>query len=53
VVLEVEPGVEPITGLLQTPSGGTQPFTGWLELTQLLEAIRASPNLPTPPHNQR
>jgi hypothetical protein len=45
VALEVERGVEPITGFLQTPSGGTQPFTGWLELTQLLEAIRASSDL--------
>jgi len=42
VALELESGVEPITGILRPPVGDPQPFTGWLELTQLLEAIRAS-----------
>jgi hypothetical protein len=35
--------VEPIAGVLRQPSGGdAKPFTGWLQLTQLLEAIRHS-----------
>jgi len=43
VLIELEPGTEPITGTLQQPSSGDRnQFTGWLQLTQLLEAIRSS-----------
>ena len=43
VLIELEHGTEPITGTLQEPStGDRKQFTGWLQLTQLLEAIRTS-----------
>jgi hypothetical protein len=42
VALELDPGADPIAGVLRPPAGEPQPFTGWLELTQLLEAIRAA-----------
>ncbi|MBV8998361.1 MAG: hypothetical protein JO304_04830 [Solirubrobacterales bacterium] len=43
VLIELEPGTEPITGNLQQPSSGDRKqFTGWLQLTQLLETIRNS-----------
>jgi hypothetical protein len=41
VLLELGPGVEPIAGILQQPpDGDPKPFTGWLQLTKMLEAIR-------------
>jgi hypothetical protein len=43
VLLELDPGVEPIAGArLQPSDGDPDPFTGWLQLTQMLEAIRRS-----------
>jgi hypothetical protein len=43
VLLELDPGIEPIAGILQQPpNGDPKPFTGWLQLTQMLEAIRRS-----------
>ena len=43
VLLELDPGIEPIAGILrQPPNGDPKPFTGWLQLTQMLEAIRNS-----------
>jgi len=43
VLLELDRGHEPIAGLLQQPPGThAQPFVGWLQLTELLEAIRRS-----------
>jgi hypothetical protein len=37
------PGVEPIAGTLQqSTKGDPKPFTGWLQLTQMLETIRRS-----------
>jgi hypothetical protein len=43
VLLELDPGVEPIAGTLQqSTEGDPKPFTGWLELTQMLETIRRS-----------
>ena len=41
VLLELGLGVEPIAGSLhQPPDGDPKPFTGWLQLTKMLEAIR-------------
>jgi hypothetical protein len=41
VLLELGPGVEPIAGILQKPrDGDPKPFTGWLQLAKMLEAIR-------------
>jgi hypothetical protein len=41
VLLELGPGVEPIAGILQQPpDGDPKPFTGWLQLTKMREAIR-------------
>ena len=40
VLLELDPGVEPIAGTLQqSTDGDPKPFTGWL---QMLETIRRS-----------
>ncbi len=41
VLLELGPDLEPIAGILQQPpDGDPKPFTGWLQLTKMLEAIR-------------
>jgi hypothetical protein len=41
VLLELGPGVEPLAGVLQPrPDGDAKPFTGSLQLTKMLEAIR-------------
>ena len=41
VLSKLDPRVEPIAGVLQRPSDGDlKPFAGWLELTQMLEAVR-------------
>ena len=40
VLSKLGPPVEPIAGVLQRPSDGD--LTGWLQLTQLLEAGRRS-----------
>ena len=42
IVIEVEPGVEPIAGVLYPPVGAPQAFRGWLEFTQKLEGIRTA-----------
>ena len=43
VLLELDPGVEPIAGILQQPpEGDPKPFTGWLQLTHMLKTIRRS-----------
>ena len=41
VVLELEGG-EPISGSLCGPSGVTEAFRGWVELTALLERLRST-----------
>jgi hypothetical protein len=41
VGLDLEADAEPIRGQLRDSRGGTQPFTGWLELIQLLDRARA------------
>jgi hypothetical protein len=38
VLSKLDPRVEPIAGVLQRPSDGD--LTGWLQLTQMLEAVR-------------
>ena len=41
--LELAPGVDPIRGIVRhVPNGDPMPFTGWLQLTEILEAIRRS-----------
>jgi hypothetical protein len=40
VLSKLDPRVEPIAGVLQRPSDGD--LTGWLQLTQMLEAVRRS-----------
>jgi hypothetical protein len=43
VLLELDPGVEPIAGVrLQPSDGDPDPSRAWLQLTQMLEAIRRS-----------
>jgi hypothetical protein len=39
IVLEVDPDDEPIRGVLRPEIGRPVPFTGWLELTRLLERL--------------
>jgi hypothetical protein len=39
--LELDPGSEPIVGRIQHADGTVTEFTGWLELTQVLEAARS------------
>ena len=39
IVLDVDPDVEPIRGLLHPEIGRPLPFTGWLEMTRLLERL--------------
>lgn len=39
IVLDVDPDVEPIRGFLHPEIGRPLPFTGWLELTRLLERL--------------
>jgi len=51
VTLELDSNVEPISGVLQLPTSSPQPFTGWLELTQMLEAIRTSSSQPHVPQH--
>jgi hypothetical protein len=47
--LELEPGSDPIAGRVAGPDGTFAEFTGWLELTQALEAARqVSPRPDTP-----
>jgi hypothetical protein len=41
LVVELDPGVEPIQGLLRDESGAEHGFAGWLELTALLDAAGA------------
>ncbi|MBV8991236.1 MAG: hypothetical protein JO372_21980 [Solirubrobacterales bacterium] len=41
LVIELEIDSDPISGTLQPqPDGEATPFTGWLQLTQALEAVR-------------
>lgn len=52
VLLELDPDHDPIAGVLQQPPGAdAKPFTGWLQLTQLLEAISrpVADDQPDPP----
>ena len=42
LAVDVHVGVEPIRGTLRCDAGQPAvPFTGWLELAQLLEAVRS------------
>lgn len=38
IILEIDRAADPITGRLQRKDGPIAEFTGWLELTQALEA---------------
>lgn len=50
VLLELIPGPSHIGGSVYDDHGGPQPFSGWLELGTLLEAVRLGSTLsPTPP----
>lgn len=40
--LEVDPEADPITGTLGGGDRERRPFTGWLELTDEIEAVRAA-----------
>jgi hypothetical protein len=43
VLMELDPDRQPIAGTVQQqPTGPTTTFHGWLQLSQLLEAIRTS-----------
>ena len=43
LLVEFDPGVEPIKGVVQQPPNGDPlRFVGWLQLTQTLEALRNS-----------
>jgi hypothetical protein len=42
VDLDLVPDAEPIRGQVSGADGLTQPFSGWLELIQLLEKARMS-----------
>jgi len=48
LLIEVEPCATPITGTLQRqPHGEIERFTGWLQLTEALEAARRASSLST------
>jgi|tagenome__1003787_1003787.scaffolds.fasta_scaffold20368655_2 hypothetical protein len=39
--LELDPALDPIGGIVRhPPTGAPMPFAGWLQLTEILEAIR-------------
>jgi hypothetical protein len=42
VDLDLVADVEPIRGQVRAAHGDVQPFSGWLELIQLLEVVRIS-----------
>jgi hypothetical protein len=45
LILEFEPGSDPISGTLLDDYGGGRPFTGWLQLAAALEvALNAAQN---------
>jgi hypothetical protein len=47
LILDVDPGSEPITGRLLAPSGAERPFAGYVELISALEELRrAAPPQP-------
>lgn len=39
IVLDIEPDAQPIRGVLQPAVGAPATFTGWLELTRVLELL--------------
>jgi hypothetical protein len=47
--LELDLGIEPITGRLLRADGTSSTFIGWLELTQLLETARRPTLAPRAP----
>jgi len=52
ITLELEPGADPIRGLIEHPDGSRQPFWGWLELIEQLRRAADEPHRPfqpTPP----
>lgn len=50
IVLDVEAGAQPIRGFLRSESGRPEQFSGWLELTRVLERlIDEAAHRPGPP----
>lgn len=50
IVLDVSPGARPIRGCLRSETGQPEPFTGWLELTRVLERlVSEAAQRPAPP----
>jgi len=48
--IEIEPGTDPIRGLLRTdPEGAAQEFVGWLNLVELIAAAAEIGELPAEP----
>ena len=52
VWIEIDPGAEPISGVIHRGSEPARPFDGWLELVALLEAERDGSG-PVGPPGQR
>jgi hypothetical protein len=40
--LEIEPGSDPIAGSIRGPDEEPKSFSGWIELTEAIEAARAA-----------
>jgi hypothetical protein len=53
VLLELDPSVEPIGGLLRVDGGRARPFSGWLALARELDAALAAARPPRPPKTPR
>jgi hypothetical protein len=51
VLLELDPSVEPIGGVLSVDGGPARPFSGWMALGRELDAALASARPPHPPAN--
>jgi hypothetical protein len=53
IMLELEPGADPIRGSIEHPDGSRQPFWGWLELSAELRRVTDQPDAhsmrPQPP----
>jgi hypothetical protein len=49
VIIEFEPGSQPINGVIREQGLAPHPFSGWLELMVSLEAVSGFGTAPAPP----
>ena len=53
LTIDLEPGAEPIQGLVSQDGRPARSFTGWLELSTALELARTADNRSGDPKNPR